>query len=188
MPQGRHLQLPKRCGALNKILLMRKIELICGTIAAISIVYKFIFGNGINPVFIMSIMGLCLFYTYFSFAYFNNIPFKKIFKRNSYRGVSKLRIFGTIGLGFGLGITILGIIWSLMYWPFNNYFSLGIPLLLIIGLISLIKFSSNKSEDYLSILKRIIIIGGLGFVLWITPQETLNKMLDIKTDYIEQTE
>lgn len=165
---------------------MRKIELICGTIAAFSIFYKFIFGNGINPIFIMSITGLCLFYTYFSFAYFNNIPFRKIFKRNSYRNVSKLKIIGTIGLGFGLGITILGILWSLMYWPFNNYYSLGIPILMIIGLISLIKFSATKSETYLSILKRIIVVGGLGILIWLTPQETLNKMLDIKTEHFMQ--
>ncbi|NEV92939.1 hypothetical protein G3567_02110 [Psychroflexus sp. YR1-1] len=160
---------------------MRKIELILGTVAAISIAYKFILGNGINPIFILSIMGLSLFYIYFSFAYFNNIRFKKIFKRYSFKYISKWRILGTIGLGFGLGITILGILWSLMYWPFNAYYSLGVPILLIIGIISMIKFLKTKSEDYIRILKRILIIGGVGIILWLIPQETLNELLSIET-------
>ena len=161
---------------------MRKIELIFGTVAAISIAYKFIFGNELNPIFIISITGLSVFYTYFSFAYFNNIRFKKILKRESYRGISKWRILGTIGLGFGLGITTLGILWSLMYWPFNTFYPLGIPILLIIGIISTIKFSTTRSEDYKGIIQRILIIGGLGIILWITPQETLNGLLGIEMD------
>ena len=159
---------------------MRKIELIFGTVAAISIVYKFIIGNELNPLFIISILGLSLFYTYFSFAYFNNIHFKKILKNESYKNISKWRIFGTIGLGFGLGFTTLGILWSLIYWPFNNFYPLGIPILLIIGLISITKFSQKKSQNYICILKRVLIIGGLGIVLWITPQENLNKLLEIE--------
>lgn len=67
-----------------------------------------------------------------------------------------------------------------MYWPFNNYYQLGIPILLIIGIISAIKFSQSKSENYICILKRILIIGGLGIVLWITPQKNLNKLLGIE--------
>lgn len=165
---------------------MRKLELIFGTVAAISIAYKFILGNDMNTIFIISIMGLCLFYIYFSFAYFNKIRFKKILKKTSYKGISKWKILGTIGLGFGLGITILGILWSLMYWPFNTYFSLGIPLMLIIGIISLIKFSATRSVYYVRILKRIIVIGGIGIILWLTPQETLNKMLGI--EYIQKSE
>lgn len=160
---------------------MRKIELLFGTVAAISIAYKFLLGNELNPIFIMSLLGLCLFYTYFSFAYFNNIRFSKIFKRDSYRGISKWKILGTIGLGFGLGFTTLGILWSLMYWPFNSYYSLGIPILFIIGIISVIKFSTTRSEDYLRIVKRVLIIGGVGIILWLIPQETLNDYLGIET-------
>ncbi|MFD0975438.1 hypothetical protein [Salinimicrobium gaetbulicola] len=165
---------------------MRKIELIFGTVATISIAYKFLLGDELNPIFIMSILGLSLFYTYFSFAYFNNIRFKKILKRESYLGISKWRILGTIGLGLGLGLTTLGILWSLMYWPFNTFYPLGIPILLIIGITSIIRFSKTRSEGYLSILKRILIIGGLGIILWITPQETLNGILGIEMNEMAQ--
>ncbi len=166
---------------------MRKVELIFGTVAAISIAYKFIFGNELNPIFIMSITGLSVFYTYFSFAYFNNIQFKKILKRESYRDISKLRILGTIGLGIGLGITTLGILWSLMYWPFNTFYPLGIPILLAVGIISFVKFSKARSGDYIRILKRIAVIGGVGIILWLTPQETLNQMLGIEMNDIAQS-
>ena len=165
---------------------MRKIELICGIVAAISIVFKFIIGNSLNTIFIISIIGLSMFYTYFSFLYFNNIPIKKAFKKESYSGLSKLRIIGTIGLGFGLAFTVLGILWSLMYWPFNTYFNLGIPILLLVGIIALIKYLTTKSRDYLRIINRIIIIGGFGFILWVTPQESLNELLGIESDHIEQ--
>ena len=165
---------------------MRKIELIFGTVATISTAYKFLLGDELNPIFIMSILGLSLFYTYFSFAYFNNIRFKNILKRESYRGISKWRILGTIGLGLGLGLTTLGILWSLMYWPFNTFYPLGIPILLIIGITSIIRFSTTRSEGYLRILKRILIIGGLGIILWITPQETLNGILGIDMNEMAQ--
>jgi hypothetical protein len=165
---------------------MRKIELICGIVATISIVFKYIIGSSLNTIFIISVIGLSMFYTYFSFLYFNNIPINKAFKKESYNGLSKLRILGTIGLGFGLAFTILGILWSLMYWPFNTYFKLGIPILLIIGTIALIKYSVTKSKDYLRILNRILIIGGFGFILWVTPQETINEMLGIESNQIEQ--
>ena len=166
---------------------MRKVELIFGTVAAISIAYKFLLGNEMNPLFLMSVTGLSVFYTYFSFAYFNNIPFKKILKRGSYRGISKLRILGTIALGFGLGITTLGILWSLMYWPFNTFYPLGIPILLTIGIVSFIKFSKTRSEAYVRILKRIALIGGVGIILWLTPQETLNQMLGIEMNEVAQS-
>ena len=165
---------------------MRKIELIFGAVAAISIVYKFALGNELNPLFIMSITGLSVFYTYFSIAYFNNIRFKKILKRESYQGISKWRILGTIGLGFGLGFTILGILWSLMYWPFNTFYPLGIPILFLIGIISIIKFSTSGSEDYKGMITRILIIGGLGIILWITPQETLNELLGIEMNQMAE--
>lgn len=166
---------------------MKKVELIFGTVAAISIIYKFLLGNELNPFFIMSVTGLSVFYTYFSFAYFNNIPFKKILKRDSYRGISKLRILGTVALGFGLGITSLGILWSLMYWPFNTYYPLGIPILLAVGIISFVKFSKTRSGDYVRILKRIAVVGGVGTILWLTPQETLNQMLGIEMNDIAQS-
>ena len=163
---------------------MRKIELILGILATLSITYKFLIGNELNPILIISILGLSLFYTYFSFAYFNFIHLNRIFKRSSYQEISNWKIFGTIGLGFGLGLTTLGILWSLMYWPFNNYYSLGIPIILIIGIISTMKFSATKSKSYTRIIKRIIIIGGVGAIFWITPQETLNEMLGIKKNEI----
>lgn len=167
---------------------MKKIELIFGTVVATSIAYKFVFGNAINPIFIMAIMGLSLFYTYFSFAYFNRIPFKKVFKKDSYRGISKWRILGTIGLGFGLGITILGVLFSLMDWPFYTYYSLGIPILVIIGIVSFVKYLSGRSEVYSRILKRIMVIGGVAVIFWLIPQKNLNEMLGIETDQTEKTE
>ncbi|MBZ9631405.1 hypothetical protein LB465_11495 [Salegentibacter sp. LM13S] len=167
---------------------MRKIELIFGAVAATSIAYKFVLGNAINPIFIMSITGLSLFYTYFSFAYFNHIPFKKILKKESYSGISKWRILGTVGLGFGLGIIILGVLFSLMDWPFNTYYSLGIPILGIIGIISFVKYLSGRSDVYSRILKRILVIGGVAVIFWLTPQENLNEMLGIKTNQTEKTD
>lgn len=167
---------------------MKKTESILGAVAVVAIVYKLILGNELNSALIISVTGLSLFYTYLSFAYFNKIRFLKIFKRSSYAGISKWRILGTIILGLGLALTTVGILWSLMSWPFNTFYSLGIPVLFIVGLISALKFNITKSKDYFIILKRVLIIGGFGFILWLTPRETLNAILGIDVVYHKQFE
>ncbi|GAA4311839.1 hypothetical protein GCM10023115_32340 [Pontixanthobacter gangjinensis] len=159
---------------------MKKIELTLGTLAAIAILYKLLLGNELNTILLISMAGLSLFYTYFSFIYFNGISLKRIFKKDEYRRISTSKMLGSIALGIGLGITILGVLWSLMSWPFNSYYSLGIPLLIFIGFFAFIKFSATRAEAYIKMLKRIIVVGIIGSAFWLNPNQAFTKYEEVK--------
>lgn len=154
---------------------MRRIELVLAVLAVISIVYKLLFGAELNLILIMSLTGLSLFYTYFSFLYFNDISLRKVFRKEQYQNVSKWKIIGTIGFGIGLGISLLGILWSLMSWPFNNYYSIGIPMVVLTGLIAFIRYTIKKTDSYIKLLKRSLIIGITGTAFWINPNQAFSK-------------
>ena len=146
-----------------------------GVIAIIAIVYKLIFGSELNILLILSLCSLSLFYTYLSFIYFNGIPLKKAFQKAQYRGISNWRIIGSIGVGIGLGLTLLGMLWSLMSWPFNTYYEIGLPVLILIGLIIFVKFFDGRSVHNFRILKRVITIGIFGIAFWINPNNAFSK-------------
>ena len=66
---------------------MKKFELILGTLFFIGLIMNFLMLTGGG---IISVLGICIllsFYMYFSFAFFNNIHLKKIFKKESYHGI-----------------------------------------------------------------------------------------------------
>lgn len=154
---------------------MKKIELFLGALAGFSMLYKLLWGNDLNGLLIISFIGLCLFYIYFGFLYFNYIPLQKAFKKEPYREISKWKLLGSASLGLGLGVTILSVLWSLMGWPFNIYFYLGIPVLLAMGIISFYKYTATRSDSYIRMLKRIVVIGIIGAAFWINPNGDLTK-------------
>lgn len=154
---------------------MKKIEYVLGILAGISIIYKLLLGNDLNLFLILSLSGLSLFYTYFSFIYFNRLPVNKVFKKQPYKKLSKWRLIGTISLGLGLGLTLLGMLWTLMSWPFNSYYSIGIPMLIFVGLIAFVKYRVTRADIYISVLKRVIIVGIFGFAFWLNPHHAFRK-------------
>ncbi len=159
---------------------MKKFELIIGTLVIISLLYKLFFSTELNTLFIISLISLSLFYLYFSFLYFNNIPIKKAFKNESYKGITKWEIYVSIGLGFGLSFTCLGILFSMMRWPMNSFNEIGIPILIVIGIIGFIKFKTNKMSNFNKSLIRILVIGGIGSIIWLTPNDKLNDFLKVE--------
>ena len=154
---------------------MKKFELFLGTVAGTCMLYKLLWGNELNSFLIISFLGLSLFYIYFSFLYFNGIPLKKAFKKEQYKTVSRWKVFGSIALGFGLGITVLSVLWSLMSWPFNAYYPLGIPVLIGMGMIAFFKYTSTKSISYIRMLKRVIVVGIIGSAFWLNPNGAFTK-------------
>ncbi|MFQ3172926.1 MAG: hypothetical protein ACI8W0_000006 [Flavobacterium sp.] len=159
---------------------MKKFELIIGTLVIISLLYKLLFSTELNTLFIISLISLSLFYLYFSFLYFNNIPIKKAFKKDSYNGITKWEIYGSIGLGFGLSFTCLGILFSIMRWPMNLYNEIGILVLIVIGIVGLIKFKTNKTTNLKKSLIRILVIGGIGSIIWLTQNDTVKDILKLE--------
>ncbi|NOX46290.1 MAG: hypothetical protein GXO89_04855 [Chlorobi bacterium] len=110
-------------------------------------------------------------------SYFSKVELRDIFKKDSYKGVSGLRVFGAIGVGMGLSAICLGILFKLEHWPGSNFnLMIGLVTTLIVSIIALIKFFKSKDNYYKQILKRTAIIGGLGLLLTAVPDLTLQKI------------
>ena len=152
---------------------MKKAELIAAVLAIISLGLNLLLipGGGMMTVLTLSILAII--YMYLSFALFNNIRLSKIFDKNSYKDISILKIIGAVGTGLALSITLIGILFKFQSWP-GASINMGVGLvgLLIVTVISLLKYFQNKSDYYTRIFKRVTIFGGIGLILMATPQHS----------------
>lgn len=166
---------------------MKKAEIIIAILSIIALALNLLLipGSGVLTVLTLSILSV--FYMYLSFALFNDIRFRNILKKGSYKGKSTKRIVGAVGTGLALSLTTTGLLFKFQSWP-GASFNLGTGLvgLLTVAIISTIKYFKNKSEFYTRIFKRIAIFGGLGLILMIIPKTT---WIEIKyrnhTEYID---
>jgi hypothetical protein len=115
---------------------------------------------------------------YFSFAFFNGIQLRNIFKKVAYTDVSALRIVGAIGTGIALSQTIIGLIFKFNEWPGAFVMmSVGLSGFLVVAIVGLIQFTKNKIDYYRNIFKRIALFGGLTLILVVLPS---NLMFEFK--------
>lgn len=70
----------------------------------------------------------------------------------------------------------LGILFSIMRWPMNAFNEIGLPILIIVGIIGFMKYSTDFNKSLL----RILIIGGIGGIIWLTPNDTINDILNVE--------
>jgi len=166
---------------------MKKFELIIGLVAIFGIFLKILLipGGGILAGLACTILSV--FYYVFSFALFNDIKLRNIFKKVSYKDTNAKRIVGAIGLGWGISAIILGGLFKLQLWAGADINLLtGLVTTGLILLIATIFYFRNKADYYKRIFKKIVIYGGLGLILYLTPTTTfLNIYYGNNPDYTE---
>jgi len=153
---------------------MKKIELVFGLLAVIGIILMFLHipGSALSSVFILTILSL--FYFIFSFALFNEIRLRDVFKPEAYKDTNLLKITGAIILGISISLVIFGIQFKLLFWQgANEQLILGLLPTGLILIVAAIFYFRDKTEYYNRIFKRIAIYGGLGLLLYLTPTSTL---------------
>jgi hypothetical protein len=153
---------------------MKKFELIVGLGAILGVLLKILHFPGSNIMIVLTFSTLSMFYYLFSFALFNNIRLRDIFKKSSYKETNAKRIIGAIVLGFALSAILTGVLFKLLFWAGANLQLRGG--LYAIGLIlpiATIFYFRNKADYYKRVFKRIAIYGGLGLVLYFMPSSTL---------------
>jgi hypothetical protein len=126
-------------------------------------------GGGIATV--LTLFILTSIYFYLGFALFNGIRFRQIFKKESFKGISNLKMVGAVGTGFSLSMIIIGILFFIQSWPDPKAsIIMGLTLILIIMTISLFKYWKTRSKYYKNILIRIVIIASIGLVVLFIPR------------------
>ena len=106
---------------------------------------------------IVSVFSITLSCLYFilGFALFNNIPARKIFKADSYKGIGTWRILIAIGAGLALSILTIGFMFSILSYPLaKTLLVVGIVLAAIIITLALIINAQEKNQFYRNIILR----------------------------------
>jgi hypothetical protein len=156
---------------------MKIFERVMGILIVIGLALSFNLIPGGSILIVFPGMILACLYFYLGFALFNNVSLKGLFKKTTYKELSTKRILGSVGIGTGLSIAIIGIMFKIQHWPSASLF-LGTGLVIsFIGLIIVtIKFIKTKDKFYLKLISRIAIIGVFGFFLFIIPDIFLVKI------------
>jgi hypothetical protein len=137
---------------------MKKIELIVGLIAILGIVLKLLHIPGSGVLTVLTLSTLSMFYYVFSFALFNGIRLRDIFKKASYKDTNAKRIIGAIGLGFALSAITIGGLFKLQFWPGATVqLMAGLVTTGLILLIAAIFYFRSKADYYTRVFKRIAI-------------------------------
>ncbi|NOU61389.1 hypothetical protein [Marinifilum caeruleilacunae] len=157
---------------------MKKTEKILAIVAVLSVLLNLSTVPFSAVLTTISFTGLSLLYMYLSFALFNNISFRQILKKESYQEVSRIRIFATVLTGMALSVCLIGILFKLLLYPFAEINLItGLNGLSIAIIVSAIMYVIRKDKFYVSILKRIMIVGAVGILFTLTSRE---QIIDIK--------
>lgn len=144
---------------------MKKIEIILGIIFLSGVILQLLLIPG--GAFLSTISGLALssIYFYLGIFIFLDIKFKKWFKRESYKDKSSQKIFGAVVTGTALSTVTIGILFMYQSLPGSEIMILvgGLPLVVIL-VVSLIKFIKTKSKYYSGIIIRISIVALFYFI------------------------
>ena len=137
---------------------MKSLEKVLLIIFLLSLIFKYFHGVGSSLLLLLSTNLLAIFYFYFSFALFNNIEFKKIFKKTSYPKFVRKRLAITIFSGFSLSISFIGILFKIEIYPGAVVLLIaGLAATTVLTLITLYRNSKTEGNFFFRILARVAI-------------------------------
>lgn len=153
---------------------MKRTEQILVLLAVLAIILNLALVPGGVAFTLLTLMLLSSLYFCFSFALLNGIRLRKVFKKESYQGVSALQILGAICTGFTLSLLLIGILFKLLRWPGANVdLMVGLLLATIIAIVCVIRYFMNASVFCKRILTRTIIATVAGIILIMIPAQTI---------------
>jgi len=156
---------------------MSKFEKIIGVIILSTFILKLALVPGASTFLVFFFIFLILSYTFFGFVILNQIHIKNLFKKESFRDISALRLVGTILLGCVFAIFCMGCLFKIQHWPgamalpYIAFILAIIPLVLI-----LLKYFKTKNIFYLNTLKRFVIISCFSLIFFTIPELTFIKI------------
>jgi putative Mn2+ efflux pump MntP len=150
---------------------MKKLELILLAGALIGLLLGLLKVHYLSPVASIFLLVLGTIYLYLGFALFNEIPFGKIFKPESYKSLGKWRLGIAIGTGIGLSQLTIGFLFAINKYPMTRSFlSLGLIITALMLLLALIRNTREKHRFYMIISLRcaaFIIVGAVVLLLYV---------------------
>ena len=154
---------------------MKKLEMILITGAIISLLMA-LFNTPLDSL-VGSVFFITLSCLYFclGFALFNNIPFRKIFIPDSYKGLGSWKILIAIGTGLVLSVLTIGIMCSVLSYPMaKTFLAVGIAFVVIIIILALIKNAQDKDNFYRNVILRGFVFLIISVIFLVLPGHIFN--------------
>lgn len=153
---------------------MKRTEQILALLALLAIILNMALVPGGVAFTLLTLALLSSLYFYFSFALLNGIRFRKMFKKESYQGVSTLQIIGAIGTGFALSMLLVGIMFKLLRWPGASINLItGLLLTIIVTIVCVIRYFMNTSVFCKRVLTRTAVAAVAGIILLMIPSQAI---------------
>lgn len=153
---------------------MKRTEQILVLLAVLAVILNMALVPGGVAFTLLTLALLSCLYFNFSFALLNGIRFRKLFKKESYQGVSTLQIIGAIGAGFALSILLVGIMFKLLRWPGASInLMTGLLLTIIVTIVCVIRYFINTSVFCKRVLTRTVVAAVAGIILLMIPSQAI---------------
>ena len=168
---------------------MKKAEIIFMTIGVVA-TFLYLFAiPGMAFMAMASLASLLAIYFYFGFALFNEIRLGKIFWRKNYKQKTRNRLLGGVAAGWAISLLLLGVYFKFLSWPNSNFnLILGIIAVSVVLIISLIKYSKNKSDYFLKIIQRCVFYLIFGVIVLSLPDvKEFRKQYDSQSEQVVTT-
>lgn len=154
---------------------MKAFQIILFTILGLGVILR-IFNVPVfdNSLIKLSGLVLAVFYLVFGFMIFNNLSFKQLMDRKTRKSISTKRYLYGIVLGLLTGCIAFAISGKFTFNPYTSNLLVQTPiLLLIIATFPVISYFKTKSEFAKLTIKRIAVICGISFLVYVIPNALL---------------
>lgn len=151
---------------------MKKIEIILFITSALGVILMLNVSDD-STLVILSFSAQCILYFFLSFALFNDIKLRDLFKKSAYHTTNAKRIGSAIVLGITISTIITGALFRFLLLNGGTILNTaGLMALMVILIVNVISYFRSRASYYVGTLIRIVIYGGLGFILFYTPHST----------------
>ena len=127
----------------------------------------------------LSFTILATFYLLLGFAVFNNVPFTKMFSKQSYQYTNVRRVIGSIVAGLAMAMVAVAVIFKFLYVAGDSemvHLALSACSIVMLSVFSMVYWRKRKPDSYYrGILIRVCIAFAIGMILLLTDKTTLLK-------------
>jgi hypothetical protein len=172
---------------------MRLAEIILGALCVLSVILKCFFIPGSPVLAVFSFTLLSVYYFVFTLPACTGIQMKDLFKKESYNNAGEKFSFiliVAVPTGLALSAIIMGLLFVIQLWPMALVqIQQGIVLMAIALVIAVVRYGMTRSDFYLPVFKRMLVIGGIGLFFLLMPANTwLRIQYRNYPEYIEAME
>jgi hypothetical protein len=173
----------------NKKNIFNKTERIGGLIVVALLLFRFLFGTGLNGLLITSLVLMAIYYMWFGFLIFTRASISDLATPKSRSKFSPFMIASSILMGLVYSFCTIAIVYGVFFYQGMN-FMLGFSFLLVFFASSFTLFyhrlNLEEGEYLRQFYRRSALLGLFCLAMWITPVDARLEILFRKhPDFIE---